>query len=123
MRDTAHVQRPNGYLWTIDFSSCYVLLYEPMPLPPEGLLFSVQMALTKRSIWSPMVPGLRKQIGERDERVIAIKFVSEMSIAYDIGPMPCLRSDPPGLLAHQRAIEGQPTDRRDRRAFRQKVRA
>jgi hypothetical protein len=31
-----------------------------------------------------MVPGLRKQIGERDERVIAIKFVSEMSIAYDI---------------------------------------
>jgi hypothetical protein len=31
-----------------------------------------------------MVPGLRKQIGERDERMMAIKFVSEISIAYDI---------------------------------------
>ena len=26
----------------------------------------------------------RKQIGERDERVMAIKFVSEISIAHDI---------------------------------------
>jgi hypothetical protein len=52
-----------------------------MSLPPEGLLFSVQMALRKAL---KMVPGLRKQIGERDERVMAIKFVSEISIAYDI---------------------------------------
>jgi hypothetical protein len=52
-----------------------------MPLPPEGLLFSVQMAL-RRAL--KMVPGLRKQIGERDERVMAIKFVDEISIAYDI---------------------------------------
>jgi hypothetical protein len=52
-----------------------------MPLPPEGLLFSVQMALRKAL---KMVPGLRKQIVERDERVMAIKFVSEISIAYDI---------------------------------------
>ena len=52
-----------------------------MPLPPEGLLFSVQMALRKAL---KMVPGLRRQIGERDERVMAIKFVSEISIAHDI---------------------------------------
>ena len=31
-----------------------------------------------------MVPGLRKQIGERDERMMAIKFVSEISIAHNI---------------------------------------
>jgi hypothetical protein len=52
-----------------------------MPLPPEGLLFSVQMALRKAL---KTVLRLRKQIGERDERVMAIKFVSEISIAYDI---------------------------------------
>jgi hypothetical protein len=52
-----------------------------MPLPPEGLLFSVQMALRKAL---KMVPGLRRQIGERDERVMAIKFVSEISISHDI---------------------------------------
>jgi len=52
-----------------------------MPLPPEGLLFSVQMALRKAL---KTVPGLRKQIGERDERVMAINFVNEISIAYDI---------------------------------------
>ncbi len=52
-----------------------------MPLPPEGLLFSVQMALRKAL---KTVPGLRKQIGERDERVMALNFVNEISIAYDI---------------------------------------
>jgi hypothetical protein len=52
-----------------------------MRLLPEGLRFSVRMAL-RRAL--KMVPGLRKQIGERDERVMAIKFVSEISIAYDI---------------------------------------
>ena len=30
------------------------------------------------------VSGLRKQFGERDEGVMAIKFVSEISIAYGI---------------------------------------
>jgi hypothetical protein len=55
--------------------------YCAMPLPPEGLLFSVQMALRAAL---KMVPGLRRQIGERDERVMAIKFVSEISISHDI---------------------------------------
>jgi len=56
-----------------------------MPLPAESLLFAVQMALRKAL---KMVPGLRKQIGERDERVMVIKFVNEIGIAYGIVKKP-----------------------------------
>ena len=52
-----------------------------MPLPPEPLIFSIQVAL-RRAL--KMVSGLRRQISERDERLVAIKLITEINLAHDI---------------------------------------
>jgi hypothetical protein len=95
-----------------------LFLHGAMPLPPESLLFTVQMALRKAL---KMVPGLRKQVGERDERVMAIKLVAEINVAYDIVKKPGAVGhvfDPPTGPGNEESgkvsnndLNGQATDR------------